>query len=553
VQVLENGKMKDENSMRLNHKSMITERMKHDRSIAIVMGFVLFFILFALFFNLSGRTLENEDSMRFAEVAREILETGDWAMMRLGGDIYVDKPPLHFWNIALSYRLFGVGSFAARFPSAFFAMIGFLGILLFSFSIDRENPKTAIYASLFLISNYAYAYYSRTARLDIEYSVLFSLSLISFYKGYESGIHKHKILFYLLFWIFMGMAFLEKGPVAFIPLLIVFIYHLIQRDRERLGFRILSATSPALALTILPWIIVLIMHKDFYEYIYLLKTSTIITRRAGFFYYIPALLLNFFPGSIFMAISLPFLWRWKDVFRGRPVLVFCLTWVAVYFVIIHLTVAKNLRYLMPILLPLSVITAWGTERMFSTGILSHRLWKRWKILVGTLAGLVCLAPIVWILLNREFMWSSLVLFIVSVFSMLFVWKRSKDVVVFTCIVCVLSFLFVDLLRTTFNSEVSDDLRLYTVLKDHNIQADEVLLYKTNPDLKRTFSFYYNRLLRQKDGLLEGEDRVKAVVTSPIAVAEVLKVYGTDRQTLMIKNHREEDKRNYYVVFPLLHK
>ena len=133
----------------------------------------MFFVLFSLFFNLGGRTLENQDNMRFAEVGREILDTGDWVMMHLGGNIYIDKPPLHFWNTALSYELFGINTFAARVPSAIFALFGIIGVLLFCLRFDRESPKTGIYAALFLASNYGYAYYARTVRLDMEYSVLF--------------------------------------------------------------------------------------------------------------------------------------------------------------------------------------------------------------------------------------------------------------------------------------------------------------------------------------------------------------------------------------------
>jgi len=307
---------------------MTIESLKTKHSASILIGFIIFFALFFFFFNLGGRTLENQDNMRFAEVSREILETGDGVMMHLGGDIYVDKPPLHFWNTALSYRLFGVNTFAARFPSALFALIGFLGVLFFCLSVDRENPKTGIYAALFLVSNYGYAYYARTVRLDMEYSVLFSLSLISFYVGYESVKRKSAIIFYLLFWLFMGMAFLVKGPVAFIPLLIVLIYPLIRRDRERLRFGLFASTALALIVTIIPWAILLYSHPDFDKYLGLLKTSNIMTRKEVFYYYFPSFMINFFPGSVFVVITLFFFRRWKDAIKERPWLIFCLTWFA---------------------------------------------------------------------------------------------------------------------------------------------------------------------------------------------------------------------------------
>ena len=531
---------------------MIMEILKENKSASAILGFVLFFVLFCIFFNLGGRTLENQDNMNFAEVGREILETGDWVMMRLGGNIYVDKPPLHFWNIALSYKLFGVSPFAARVPSAFFAALGLVGILLFCFQVQRETPTMGIYACLFLFSNYAYSYYSRTARIDMEYSVLFSLSLISFYTGYETKKPGRKALFYSLFWVLMGMAFLSKGPVAFVPLVIALIYLLIRRNWGSLRFGILIATSPLLIITILPWVILLAVHKDFDRYLYLLRTSTIMTRREGFFYYFPSLFINFLPGTLFMAISLPFLWRWRDEVKKHPGVLFCLTWSTVYFLIIHLTAAKNLRYLLPLFLPLSVITAWVINRLFREGILSHKVRKYWRVSAGILAGLISLAPAVWIFFNRGFAWNALLLSVVSISSLFFASRKAKDVVVFTCVLCALGFLSLDLLRTAFNTRLSDNLQLFTVLKDHNVGVDDIVLYKTGRDTKWTLGFYYNKLLRQKD-VLENEDHDKAIVTSPMAVDEVFKVFGADRQTAIIRSHRGAPEPNYCAVFPLLHR
>ena len=527
---------------------MTIERPVKKHSATILIGFIIFFALFSFFFNLGGRTLENQDNMRFAEVSREILETGDRVMMHLGGDLYVDKPPLHFWNTALSYRLFGVNTFAARFPSALFALIGFIGVLFFCFSVDRENPNTGIYAALFLASNYGYAYYARTVRLEMEYSVLFSLSLISFYMGYESVKRKSAIIFYLLFWLFMGMAFLVKGPVAFIPLFIVLIYVLIRRDLERLRFSLFASTALALIVTIIPWVILLYSHTDFDKYLGLLKTSTIMTRKEVFYYYLPSFMINFFPGSVFMVITLLLLRRWKDAVKERPWLIFCLIWFAVYFVVLHLTVAKTFRYLLPVFPPVSVIAAWGMERIFGTGVLSRNPGKYWKVLASISAVLICLTPAAWILLHGGRIASALVLAIAGIFSLFFAWRRSKDAVVFVCMLCMLGLLGIDIIRTTYNPQVSHNLRLYTLLKENHIQADEVLLYRTDRDVKRMLGFYYNSLPRQKNDIIEVEKGIKAIVTTPDSVGDIVKVYGSGKKIIQMNSPGGEF--NCSVVFNL---
>ena len=71
-----------------------------------------------LFFNLWTRSLENHDYVRHAEVAREMIRSGEWVVPHLNGEVYIDKPPLVFWLIALPSSIYGgVTPFLARLPS----------------------------------------------------------------------------------------------------------------------------------------------------------------------------------------------------------------------------------------------------------------------------------------------------------------------------------------------------------------------------------------------------------------------------------------------------
>src|SRR6267154_14380 len=49
-----------------------------------------------------------------AQIARNILTSGDWVIARLDGVPYLEKSPLIYWLIAISYRIFGVHDWAAR-------------------------------------------------------------------------------------------------------------------------------------------------------------------------------------------------------------------------------------------------------------------------------------------------------------------------------------------------------------------------------------------------------------------------------------------------------
>jgi 4-amino-4-deoxy-L-arabinose transferase-like glycosyltransferase len=78
-----------------------------------------------LFFNLWGRSLENHGYLQYAEVAREMVRSGDWVVPHANGEVFIDKPPLLFWLIAIPSCLYGsVTPLIARLPSFFAAWIG---------------------------------------------------------------------------------------------------------------------------------------------------------------------------------------------------------------------------------------------------------------------------------------------------------------------------------------------------------------------------------------------------------------------------------------------
>src|SRR5262245_38953823 len=72
------------------------------------------------------------DEPRYAQIAREMFETGDWIVPKLGGFAWFEKPVLLYWLMALSYAIFGVNEFAARLPSVVTAVgsVAFLYVTL---------------------------------------------------------------------------------------------------------------------------------------------------------------------------------------------------------------------------------------------------------------------------------------------------------------------------------------------------------------------------------------------------------------------------------------
>jgi len=78
------------------------------------------------------RPLANPDEGRYAEIPREMLASGDWITPHLNGLAYVEKPPLQYWATALTYQLFGVNEWAARFWTLFAAWLDVALVYLFA-------------------------------------------------------------------------------------------------------------------------------------------------------------------------------------------------------------------------------------------------------------------------------------------------------------------------------------------------------------------------------------------------------------------------------------
>jgi 4-amino-4-deoxy-L-arabinose transferase-like glycosyltransferase len=323
--------------------------------------FLIGFGLFTLLFNLGGRSLENKDTVSHPEVAREILESGDWVMLRQNGDIYVDKPPLHFWLAAISYTIFGVSPFAARIPEEAAA---FCGILLCYFFAKRilGNSERAFLAAIILLSAIGYLWWGRRTRSDIEFSILFAMSLIFFYYGCEADGKTTKTFWYAAFWLATGCAFMTKAFIVFTNLAVVIpcaILTMLKPEDRRVSPLLWVMTCPFLAIPVLPWILSLWKHVDFPQYWDIFEMANIATRDGGLFHYFADLPIKLFPGIPFILVGLWAFVNFRKQLLERRNLGFVFLWFGSYFFILQLTSVKDTRYLIPIYLPCSIIGAWA--------------------------------------------------------------------------------------------------------------------------------------------------------------------------------------------------
>jgi len=478
--------------------------------------------LFALLFNLGGRPIESKDYLRYAEVAREILQFDDWVMMHEQGKIYVDKPPLQFWLTAAAYRFFGVTPFAARLPSAVAAFCGMLIAFFFARRIFGST-QTAFLAAIVLLSAYDYLWWARRTRIDMLFGVLFSASLVCYHQGLQTTVSRDKTLWYMAFWLATGLAFMDKALIAFSNLAVVFVYGFLASRRAE--GRSLSAarfmlTSPVLLIVTLPWIIALLHHPQFSAFWHILKQTRIMDRQEAFYFYMVQMPLKLLPATPFVVMGIWAFMRHHRELPEKDGLQFALVWLLTIVFILHLTVAKSTRYLLPVYLPCALIGAWAIPFFL----------KRTKNLDSILRGAdrlllaaVCLgtvSPLVVAWFYGVSLWPALLYSIVMA-AVLAAARRFLPYKTGGPLISFIVLLLIDVGDTVGREKTSVYYRMNRVLKMQPVTPGQIVFYKCYSRAQTAMEFYFNRPMACSNDWqsIAANPRIRAIVTTR-AIAKV---------------------------------
>lgn len=169
--------------------------------------------------------LMDNDSAHHANIALRMHLTGDYVNLVDYGKDYLDKPHLHFWLCALSYKIFGVTTFAYKFPSLLFTILGTystwrLGKALY-------NRETGRLAALIIASAFAYILANNDVRMDaiLTASIAFATwQLVEF-------IHTRRLLFVAGSALGLALGFCTKGHIAvLVPAVAALFYLLYRKD-----------------------------------------------------------------------------------------------------------------------------------------------------------------------------------------------------------------------------------------------------------------------------------------------------------------------------------
>lgn len=324
----------------------------------ILVGIVAFNILCGI----GGVAMLDPDEPVYAETAKEMIRFHDYLSPRIYNEFWYDKPPIFYWLLVGSMKLFGgFSEFAARLPASLMAIFS---VLLTYASFSRlMNPRAGWWSAMVMGTSVMLMYMGKASVTDTTLLFFLTAALLCF-------LHRR----YWLLYICCGLAVMTKGPIGVVfPGGIIFCYLLLTRNlKELLHIHVI----PGLFLTFLigtPW----------YAYMYQVHGWQFVHDFLGFhnvqrfakplhparvhwWFYIPVLILGFFPwtGLLLQSIKNAIT---KSRAHERDVLLFLEVWTAFVFLFFSAAQTKQVSYMLLLSPALAGLIGWNLDRMFREG------------------------------------------------------------------------------------------------------------------------------------------------------------------------------------------
>jgi len=321
------------------------------------------------FHNLGAIGFVGPDEPRYAWIARDMVESGDWVTPRLFGKPWFEKPVLYYWGAALSFKVFGVSEASARFPSAFAALFATLAMAWLAWRV--YGAETARWLLLLLPTTVGMIGFSHAAATDMPFAGMLTIAMVCAARllgliprsSSPTSFTYSTSFISFFFGFFLGLAVLAKGPAAIILSGGAVLLWAALTKRYRDAFRCLHRVAIAsFCLTALPWYIlcarrnpdffrVFIIEHNFKRYL-----TPEFQHIQPFWFYIPILLIAFAPWTLAL------LWaalygglRYLPTRRLNPMTILLLCWSIFCLVFFSISKSKLPSYILPTIPVISLL------------------------------------------------------------------------------------------------------------------------------------------------------------------------------------------------------
>ena len=365
---------------------------------------ILLIVLAALLaFAFQGsRGLYETTEGRYAESAREMLETGDWLVPQLNYEPHWTKPPLAYWALAGGMALLGENEWGVRAAPALAYLV--IVAAVYGLGAAMWGRRTAFAASLVYATSPFAIVGASLISTDPFLAMWEALTALAYWKALNAvstrgaaaaaghGVvpsgARAAVRWIVLLWLFAGLGFLTKGPPALLTLLVIFIYHGWRCATRRPAPALTSPVGiPLFAIVAFGWFIAVgVMHEGLLQR--LIQEEVIrrvsdpsLNRNPEWYGPFVVLLLPFLLGLGPWLAYWPRAWkrlrewsgwrsRWREIL-ARDAVFFCLLWAVVPLAVFFTSRSRLSLYVLPFVPALALLTGRAVvSRVAATG--------RWK-------------------------------------------------------------------------------------------------------------------------------------------------------------------------------
>jgi 4-amino-4-deoxy-L-arabinose transferase-like glycosyltransferase len=378
------------------------------------------------FHNLGALGLVGPDEPRYAWIARDMQETGDWITPRLYGKPWFEKPPLYYWGAALSFKLFGVSETSARLPSAIVALLATLDVAWLAFRL--YGAETARWLLLLLPTTVGMIGFSHAATTDMPFAAMLTIAMVFAAKLLNlipsptqqpessatspgslrsftsltsfTSFTSSTSLASFLFGFFLGLAALAKGPAAIILSGGAVLLWAILTKRWPDAFRCLHPIAIAsFCLTALPWYILCARRNPDFFRVFIIEHNfnRFLTPEfqhiQPFWFYFPILLIAALPWTLSLLWSAFYgITRRLRTRQVSPISILLLSWSGFCLLFFTISKSKLPGYILPAVPAIGLLLA----RSVTLLVPQQEKTFRWLVIAFSALGAAAFPIFLWV-------------------------------------------------------------------------------------------------------------------------------------------------------------
>lgn len=351
-----------------------------------------------LFSHLGALGLTGPDEPRYASIARNMAQTGDWVTPRLYGGPWFEKPVLYYWTAGVGYLLHFSDEWAARLPSALGALFAALTIAWLGWKSERagdEDPDSsnafcpwspALLAPLIFATSVATIAFARAGTPDMLFAASITLAMAAAAAilvdadALRGGIHesaaaadggKRTVVPLLLFGAFIGLGVLAKGPAAIILAGGAMLLWALATRRWSAAFRLLHPYAMAAFCAVaVPWYALCAVRNPAFLRVFILQhnferyLTPVFHHPQPFWFFIPITLLAILPWTVLLIPAARDglrLWREKSWHQSPGLFFAC--WALFPIIFFSFSDSKLPSYILPSIPALALVLAIPLARL----------------------------------------------------------------------------------------------------------------------------------------------------------------------------------------------